>query len=358
MKRWMVFPLIFASAAAWAQSDTAATRGSLSSEAVSVAPEGWVPFLGAGAGYTTSDHTGSGQNLQEGMPTSVKLLGSYYTESTKGVFDLGFGYNNQQFSRDLAPATTVSGPSIEAAARYQWDSRWQAGVIGTTLFDRGEYYGANQADAQFAGLQVLKEFNVAPAWLMRVGGRVLTDLNVNDETVSMALIDLQLGWDANASRQSVRDVASTEPSRPVARPNPGSALGSVKMETNRPGFVRFEFDSAQVSNPDRNRVRDLARALEGRTDLYSSIEVIGHTDPVGTEEYNQGLSERRAASVRDILVDAGWARTNIQTEGRGETELAIMSELAPNFGDNRRVEIQFNGVRDQRQLRDLLSRFE
>lgn len=356
MKKWMLLPLMIVSTAAWAQ-DTSSTRGMLGTEAVAAPPVGWMPYLGAGAGYTTSDITGGDANLQEGMPTSIKLIGSYYTESLRGVFDLGYGYNSQEFSRSDAPARTVGGPSLEGAARYQWDSRWQAGVIATTLFDRGEFYGANQADAQFAGIQALKEFDVAPAWIARLGGRVLTDLNVDGETVNMALIDLQIGWAPSARRQTVRDVAST-PARPVDRPNPGSALGRVKIEGERPGFVRFEFDSDSVTNDGRNRIRDLVRVLDGRRDLYSSVELVGHADSVGPADYNQRLSERRAASVRDALVDAGWDRSKIRTMGRGERELAILSEMSPNFGDNRRVEIQFSGVRDESELRDLLSRFE
>lgn len=360
MKRWLLFPMILFSVSAWAQSDTAATRGTLSDEPVMARPVGWMPYLGAGAGYTTSDITGNDSNLQEGMPSAIKVLGSYYTRGQKGVFDLGYGYNNQQFSREAAPARSVSGPSIEAAARYQWDSRWQAGVVATTLFDRGEFYGANQADAQFAGLQALKEFNLSEDWIARFGGRVLTDLNVNGETVNMALIDLQIGWNPWNRRQSVRDVASTPvgPAGGVRAPTPEPAIGRVRIESDRPGFVHFEFDSDRVQNADRNRVRDLVRVLENNSDLYEQIELIGHTDSVGTAQYNQGLSERRAASLRDLLVEAGWDRSRIRTEGRGEKDLAILSELAPNFGDNRRVEIQFSGVKDQGRLREILSRFE
>lgn len=76
-----------------------------------------------------------------------------------------------------------------------------------------------------------------------------------------------------------------------------------------------------------------------------TVIVIGYADPIGSDEYNERLSTRRAKSVQDYLVSKGFSLDTIQSEGRGETNLKISQEdckgknviacLAPN----RRVEI-------------------
>jgi len=70
------------------------------------------------------------------------------------------------------------------------------------------------------------------------------------------------------------------------------------------------------------------------------IRVEGHTDSVGTEEYNMDLSFRRADSVRDLLVDRGVATSRIQTVGFGETMPVATNATEAGRQLNRRVEIK------------------
>ncbi|MEJ2322542.1 MAG: OmpA family protein, partial [Gammaproteobacteria bacterium] len=72
---------------------------------------------------------------------------------------------------------------------------------------------------------------------------------------------------------------------------------------------------------------------------YSSIVIVGHTDSVGSDAYNQGLSERRAASTADYLVSRGIPRDVITTSGMGESQPVATNETAEGRQLNRRVEI-------------------
>jgi outer membrane protein OmpA-like peptidoglycan-associated protein len=70
------------------------------------------------------------------------------------------------------------------------------------------------------------------------------------------------------------------------------------------------------------------------------ISVEGHTDSVGSAQYNQGLSERRAAAVKDYLVkNGGVASDRIQSVGYGETKPIADNATSKGKFDNRRVEI-------------------
>lgn len=79
------------------------------------------------------------------------------------------------------------------AGRYQFSNRWQVGAVYNQFFNKGQNYGANQADVGFIGPQILKEFGMGRNYLGRVGGRILTSLNVESESVNMLLIDFQMG---------------------------------------------------------------------------------------------------------------------------------------------------------------------
>ena len=66
----------------------------------------------------------------------------------------------------------------------------------------------------------------------------------------------------------------------------------------------------------------------------------GYTDDSGAADYNQGLSERRAATVRDYLINAGAGETNLSSRGYGEAEPAADNATAAGRAENRRVELR------------------
>lgn len=101
--------------------------------------------------------------------------------------------------------------------------------------------------------------------------------------------------------------------------------------------VNFEFDSARL-RPDAVVILDeAASVLERRSDI--SVDVIGHTCSIGTEKYNQGLSERRAKSVYDYFIKKGIASDRLTTQGFGETKPAFSNATREGRAKNRRVEL-------------------
>lgn len=101
--------------------------------------------------------------------------------------------------------------------------------------------------------------------------------------------------------------------------------------------VNFEFDSARL-RPDAIVILDEASTvLERRSDI--SVDVVGHTCSIGTEIYNQGLSERRAKSVYDYFVNKGIAADRLTTQGFGETKPAFSNTTREGRAKNRRVEL-------------------
>ncbi|WP_399686595.1 OmpA family protein [Xenophilus sp.] len=111
----------------------------------------------------------------------------------------------------------------------------------------------------------------------------------------------------------------------------------------------FPFDSAVLQPEGRREVARLAAEL--KKTAYERVELIGHTDRLGAEGYNQQLSQRRADAVRAALAEAGVAAERIVAQGRGDREpevqchqrdhAVLVSCLAPN----RRVDVRVHAAR-------------
>jgi outer membrane protein OmpA-like peptidoglycan-associated protein len=104
-----------------------------------------------------------------------------------------------------------------------------------------------------------------------------------------------------------------------------------------PGGVTFAFDSANL-NPQFHSVLDKVASTLAEYDK-TVIEVAGHTDSVGSDTYNQQLSERRANSVASYLSGHGVTRTRMVTIGAGEGHPVASNETDQGRAQNRRVEI-------------------
>jgi outer membrane protein OmpA-like peptidoglycan-associated protein len=102
--------------------------------------------------------------------------------------------------------------------------------------------------------------------------------------------------------------------------------------------ITFDYNSADISTKSEASVKALGTALSDPTLKGSTFLVAGHTDAIGGESYNQGLSERRADSIKRYLVDKfGIAGTDLVTIGYGKTK--PKDPAAPMDPVNRRVEV-------------------
>jgi OmpA-OmpF porin, OOP family len=132
--------------------------------------------------------------------------------------------------------------------------------------------------------------------------------------------------------------APAAPAKPAA-PAPQSVRQAVVIQAD----ALFDFDKS-VLRPDGRKSIDDAMAKMSGVDLEMVIAT-GHTDSVGTDAYNQRLSERRAAAVKDYLVSKGVAASKITTIGKGESQPVATNKTSEGRQKNRRVDIEFKGVR-------------
>ncbi|MDQ3282353.1 MAG: OmpA family protein [Acidobacteriota bacterium] len=103
-----------------------------------------------------------------------------------------------------------------------------------------------------------------------------------------------------------------------------------------PGLF-FDTGKAVLKPGARNTLSKIADQLRVNDEIRISVE--GHTDAVGSEELNQRLSEKRAAAVRDYLVNRGVSADRITTVGLGESAPIATNDDASGRQQNRRVEL-------------------
>lgn len=106
--------------------------------------------------------------------------------------------------------------------------------------------------------------------------------------------------------------------------------------------VFFEFDSWELKDESMRELDNLVKLLEQNPSV--KIEIGGHTDIIGTEEYNITLSSKRALSVVDYLISRGINQNRLQYKGYGNSLPLGDNETAEGRSLNRRTEVVVIGM--------------
>ncbi len=107
--------------------------------------------------------------------------------------------------------------------------------------------------------------------------------------------------------------------------------------------IKFDFDKADLKPEDKELLSRIAGILLTSQDY--TIAINGHTDDVGSDEYNEGLSERRAAAVRDYLVEANISEEILSVQGWGKKQPLVRGTSDEARAKNRRVELAIVNIR-------------
>lgn len=105
--------------------------------------------------------------------------------------------------------------------------------------------------------------------------------------------------------------------------------------------VLFDTGSYTLKPAAREKLAKISGVVLAHPGLKLQIE--GHTDSVGTDEYNQQLSENRAAAVRDYLIEQGVPASTVTARGFGKTQPIASNDSPDGRQKNRRVELVVNG---------------
>jgi OOP family OmpA-OmpF porin len=130
-------------------------------------------------------------------------------------------------------------------------------------------------------------------------------------------------------------------------PPPPPAVQKITLASK----ALFDFDKAVLKPEGKAAIDSEIITKLSQVQKLELVLVTGHTDPIGTQQYNQKLSERRADAVRDYLVSKGVPKDKIETLGMGKTQPVPgvvckqknMKELIACYAPDRRVEVEVKG---------------
>ena len=316
----------------------------------------------------------------EGSITLSPFIGGYRFDHDQHLnhapnFGLGLGYN---FDENLG---------IEAVVNYlESDARSRGSYLGTN---------AGDVDGTLYRIDLLYHFmpkeTLVPFLAAGIGGISLTpDRNGTENDVvvnygaglkyflteSIALrgdVRHMIAFEGNdssnnlyytagltfyfggskAEPQAAPVVEAPKPVKVVEQPKDSDGDGVFDNEDKCPGTpkgatvneygcwviknVQFDFDKSNIKPQYHADLDQVVTVLEQNPTL--SVEVQGHTDNVGTEQYNQKLSERRAMSVMNYLASKGIAKDRLSASGYGFSKPAATNETEEGRAINRRVQL-------------------
>lgn len=164
---------------------------------------------------------------------------------------------------------------------------------------------------------------------------------------------VQLAEDAQAAARSAAAACPADQPKPDPQPAilpPRSEHERITLDMD----ALFRFDKAgpaDVLPQGLEKIRELAARLQQGYVQIDTLSVTGHTDRLGSDSYNQALSEKRALTVKQLLREQGIANV-ISAYGKGKAEpVAACDQVAPRAAliaclqPNRRVEIELTGIK-------------
>ncbi len=299
----------------------------------------------AGSGMATAhaqDSTGNpyiGLGLESLALDSERVVGipTRSPSHTSKVISLFGGYRfNDRWSAEVGFGVDASdNVDVDAltvnAYRYFGESRWQPFVsAGLSNFQVDEATLDDDTDQFQLGFGVAGM--LSDSMELRVGYQhyhTISGTSYDDDAVS-----LRLNWHFGQAEP----VAMSEPvAVPVAAPAPAPAPVPDKEVTDTYELlVEFDFDKSNIRSVYEPQFREIADKLNGDAEVSMTIE--GHTDWVGTDEYNVDLSRRRAEAVRQKFIDDyGFDPQRIDVEAFGESRPKASNETAEGRQRNRRA---------------------
>lgn len=338
-------------------------------------------YMGAGVGVTKA--TIDEARIRSGLLASGSTAISSFTVDEK---DRGFKiYLGKQLSRNFAieggyydlgefsfASSTVPAGSFNGVAAFRGvnldvvgmlplSERFsvfaRAGVAYTeakTSFSgtrlnaiTGPRRSEKKAGAKF-GLGLEYKLSEALAMRAEVERYQVNDAVGNRGDVDMASLNLVYKFGRPAAQPVYVEppapvVVEAPAPMPAPMPAPAPAPVPVSEKVSFAAEALFDFDKSVIKPEGRTALDGLLSKLQG---MDTEVMVtVGHTDSVGSDQYNQALSMRRAEAVKAYIVSKGVDASRIYTEGKGESQPVADNNTAEGRAKNRRVTVEVVGTR-------------
>ncbi len=319
------------------------------------AAEGGTGYVGVKGGWshlnTHSGRLSEGVAIDDRDAISYGLYGGY---NLSDFFGLEIGYSNYgRFSakgpRHGNDDLIIHGADASAIVAFPFnktdDLFLKLGVLYATT--RDEIYDVSHSSASPL-LGVGTRFAFSDSFQARVEynyAHTVTKQDAFGYAPDLHNVSLGLEWKFGGAEEPAPVVAPA----PAPKPEPVVVKKQISLDAN----ALFGFNKNQLSEQGNQEIKRVSKEIESANLKDVQINVVGHTDRIGSDQYNNKLSQQRAQAVVDALVDNGVNSRNITAEGRGKTEPVTGSKcdniknrkkLIECLAPDRRVEVNFRGI--------------
>ena len=280
-----------------------------------------------------------------------------------GYFDLGkFSFNSATSGNGVFNGEAgFKGANLDLLGQFPFTERLSLlGRVGMNYAKANTHFTGNRLLAVTAPDHSERKLNAKAGFgleyklseALAVRGE-MERYRVNDTVGNRGDVDLlsvslvyKLGRPAHSAPVYVPPPAAEPTPPPMVAPAPPPPPKAPEPTSEKVSFAAealFDFDKSVVKPDGKAALDDLLLKLQG---MNTEVMVtVGHTDSVGSNDYNQKLSLRRAEAVKAYLVFKGIDASRIYTEGKGETQPMADNKTAEGRAKNRRVTVEVVGTR-------------
>ncbi|MEZ6930600.1 porin OmpA [Aeromonas sp. S16(2024)] len=260
----------------------------------------------------------------------------------------------QATMRIILPATSALDIYGRLGGAYAWTessySEWYQNSANPGLNDAFTDTGHKYHGAAFVGALGI-EYAIDRDWAARLEYQYTTPLgktSLEESGIEMDNGLLSVGMLYRFGQVGDEPVAPTP--APVPEPAPAPVL--VEKQFSLDSDVLFEFNKATLKPAASQALDNLFAQILAANPKDGVATVIGHTDRIGSEAYNQALSEQRARTVADYLIAKGLFADKVRAEGQGESSPVTggscpdgaKAQMIACLAPDRRVEVRLTGV--------------
>ena len=281
----------------------------------------------------------------------VGVYGGYQLNSWLG-FEGGYDYLDKMAYTSTLGDNDFKSQGVQLSAKLSYAFNPVVDLIGRV---GGFAYQSDNNDDSVSGVSPLVAVGTEYApnrewaarleyqWISQIGDEEKIDFNPDNGLLSLGV----------SYRFGQEEPVVAPP--PAPAPTPAPAPVTVTKEFNLSSDVLFDFGKSSLKPAGTAALDDLYGKIQAETPKDGTAVVIGYTDRIGSDKSNQVLSEKRAKTVADYLVQKGIPAGKVTTEGRGEAESVtgtqcdsvkgkkqVIACLAPD----RRVAITVTGTKE------------
>lgn len=235
----------------------------------------------------------------------------------------------------------------KSLARAYQAQATQAAKVDVNWYDATAYVKKGYAAAAGGNVAPWKSSDLGLTGHDDMYGKVAAAINANKNVRPQECANLQVGWDnfLEETSEAVKSLnGTTDADKAKAKmPELLKLCASVKDAAipsagkSSKFTVYFDFNKTNVTAAAAKILNDVSAAI--KSVVKPAISIVGYADTVGSDKYNQVLSEKRANSIAASLSKSGADKKKMTLAGRGERELAVPTKDNVREQKNRRVEI-------------------